>query len=171
METPGTRKWTFFVFYPFRSHFASKFTKSVKMSFKKCHKFDMSITKSKTKKLLNSEASEFSLKMVICSKRSWHVPASCQHIVIWRSLCVFFVVGKFWNRNTLVPHSGKNSRANPVSQNIYFMSLYVLCDNLIFSVNYVYVKPCWKVLTVYVNKQVKKIFISKTIQTKNFCTQ
>ena len=65
-----------------------------------------------------------------------HVPAACQYIVIWSSLCVFFVVGKFWNRKTLVPHPGKDSRVNPVSQNIYFMSLYILIDNLMFSVNY-----------------------------------
>ncbi len=38
--------------------------------------------------------------------------------------------------NTLVPHPGKDSRVNPVSQNIYFMSLYILIDNLMFSVNY-----------------------------------
>jgi hypothetical protein len=38
------------------------------------------------------------------------------HIVIWSSLCVFFVVGKFWNRNTPLPHPGKDSRVNPVSQ-------------------------------------------------------
>jgi hypothetical protein len=63
--------------------------------------------------------------------------SSCiSHIVIWSSLCVFFVVGKFWNRNTLVPHLGKDSRVNPVSQNIFFMSLYILNDKLIFSVNY-----------------------------------
>ncbi len=57
-------------------------------------------------------------------------------IVIWSSLCVFFVVGKFWNRNTLVPHPGKDSRVIPVRQNIYFMSLCILSDNLMFSVNY-----------------------------------
>jgi hypothetical protein len=32
--------------------------------------------------------------------------------------------------------SRKDSRVNPVSQNICFMSLYILNDNLMFSVNY-----------------------------------
>jgi hypothetical protein len=49
-----------------------------------------------------------------------------------KHLCLF-VVGKFWNRNTLVPHPGKDSRVNPACQN---MSLYILSDNLMFSVNY-----------------------------------
>ncbi len=49
---------------------------------------------------------------------------------------VFFVAGKFWNRNILLPHPGKDSRVNPVSQNIYFMSVYILSDNQMFSVNY-----------------------------------
>jgi hypothetical protein len=60
------------------------------------------------------------------------------HCDLEQPLCLF-VVGKFWNRNTLVPHPGKDRQPSQPNQSKYLLHVLIYCilsDNLMFSVNY-----------------------------------